>query len=287
MPLLSVCIPTWNGASTLDRTLRCVLSQEGVDLEVVLCDDASTDATLEVARSFDDPRIRVHPFSERAGIVGNWNRALGLVRGNYVAVVGQDDEVDPGWAVELVKLLEEEPGADLAFCRRRFVYDDEESRNVVGHFFSGSYPRMLEEFYGRTGPVIPPDVMFREAMVHHFRINLIGEPSFVVFRKSNPAVGEGFDPAMTQMMDWEFFTRFFADRPVLHTSKVLGTYHISGKGASVDNAKNLARHHREYAHLLDLVLERFQRFLDAGSTRILQEKRREALVEAERLSGAV
>ena len=282
--LLSVCVPTWNGAATLERTLACVLSQEGVDLEVVLCDDASTDGTLDLARRMGDSRIRVHASAERAGIVGNWNRALERARGEYVAVVGQDDEVDPGWAAALVGLLERHPEGDLAFCRRRFVYDDEESRNVVGRFFSGFYPKMLEEFYRRTGEVIPPEVMFREAMVHHFRINLIGEPSFVVFRRNHPAVRRGFDPLMTQMMDWEFFTRFFTDRPVFHVPRELGTYHIRGKGASVDNARNLVRHHKEYAHLLELTLERFASFLDPGGRRALEEKRREALAEAERLS---
>ena len=284
MPALSVCLPTWNGAATLERTLRQVLSQEGVDLEVILCDDASRDDTLARARAFRDRRVSIHPFPERAGIVGNWNRALGLARGRYVTILGQDDQVDPGWARALTELLESEPQAALAFCRRRFVYDDQESRMVVGDFFSRIYPKMLEAFYGRIGPVIPPEVMFREAMEHHFRINLIGEPSFVAFRRDHPAVREGFDPAMTQMMDWEFFTRFFADRPILHCPRVLGTYHIRGKGASVDNARNLARHHREYDHLLGLVLERFESFLDGESRALLEAKRREAREEAARLA---
>ncbi len=285
MGLLSVCIPTWNGAATLERTLARVLSQEGVDLEVVVCDDASTDDTLDRARGFGDSRIRIYAFGERAGIVGNWNRALERARGDYVSIVGQDDEVDPGWAAGLTGLLERHPEGDLAFCRRRFVYDDEESRRVVGRFFSGFYPKMLEEFYGRTGERISPEEMFREAMVHHFRINLIGEPSFVVFRRDHPAVREGFDPLMTQMMDWEFFTRFFTDKPIFHLPRVFGAYHIRGKGASVDNARNLERHHREYAHLLDLVAERFASFMDPEGRRALEEKRREALEEAERLSG--
>ncbi len=285
MAFLSVCLPTWNGASTLARTLGCVLSQGGVDLEVVLCDDASTDATLEVARGFDDSRLRIYAFPRRAGIVGNWNRALERARGEYVSIVGQDDEVDPGWALSLVGLLEAHPEGDLAFCRRRFVYDDEESRKVVGSFFSGFYPGALEEFYGRTGEVIPPEVMCREALVHDFRINLVGEPTFVVFRRRHPAVREGFDPQMTQMMDWEFYTRFFTDRPILHCPRVLGTYHIRGKGASVDNAKNLVRHHKEFAHLLDLVLVRFEGCLEEAARARLEEKRREALEEVRRLSG--
>ncbi len=284
MALLSVLVPTWNGEATLGRTLECLLSQEGPELEILVCDDASTDGTVQAALAFGDRRIEVHRNRERAGIVGNWNRGLGLVRGKYVAVVGQDDEVDPGWARSLVDLLERHPEADLAFSRRRFVYDDEESRKVVGHFFSGIYPEMLRAFYGRIGEVIPPEVMFREALVHHFRINLIGEPSFVIFRRENPAVEEGFDPLMTQMMDWEFFTRFFKDKPILHCPKVLGTYHIRGKGASVDNAKNLVRHHREFDHLLELVLERFRAFLDEESRALLREKQREARQEAARLS---
>jgi glycosyltransferase involved in cell wall biosynthesis len=273
MARLCVCIPTWNGARYLARTLRSVLTQQGVDLRVVVGDDASEDNTLEVARSFDDRRLSVQAFPDHAGLVGNWNRVLGMADGDYVALVGQDDEVASNWAARLMGLLRAYPQADLAFGRRHFVFDDEESRQALGNFFERSYPTVLAPFYARVGQLIPPKVMLREAYRYRFEFNLIGEPTFVMVRRNSPAVGKGFDPLMTQMIDWEFFTRFFADRPILHCPEVLGTYHIHKRASSMKNASP-SRHHREYDYLLGVVLQRFGPSLGLWRSRQLRRRRR-------------
>lgn len=259
---LSVCIPTWNGSATVVRTLQAVLRQKEVDLEIIVGDDDSQDDTVGAVRSVHDSRIQLHAFADRAGIVGNWNRTLRLARGEYVVLLGQDDEVDPGWAASLLALLRTHPEADLAFCRRRFVFDSEESERTLGDFFTRRYPEMLSGFYSRIGEVVSTRVMVQEAMRFDFEINLIGEPAFTMFRRSHQALEEGYDPSMSQMMDWEFSTRFFAQGPILHCPKVLGTYHIRASGVSVDNAKNFHRHQQEYAHLLELLLKRFRSVLD-------------------------
>jgi glycosyltransferase involved in cell wall biosynthesis len=250
-----VFIPAYNGGGYLRRCLESVLAQDA-DLEVVIGDDASTDDTLEVARSVADPRVQVHAFPERAGLAGNWNRTLALARGEYVILVGQDDRVDPGWARRLLGALEDHPEADLAFCRRRFEFEDEESRAVVGDFFENRYPPMLAPFYDRIGEVIEPRTMVEEAMRYCFEINLLGEPTFVMLRRDCEAVRRGFDAEMSQMIDWEFFTRCFTDRPILHVPEVLGTYHIHARASSIDNAP-LSRHYREYDHLIEVVRRRF------------------------------
>ncbi len=275
-PLLSVAIPTWNGAKTIKRTLEGVLSQEERDLEIIVGDDRSTDETLETVKAVRDPRIKVFGFRERAGITGNWTRTLRLCRGKYAVIVGQDDEVESGWASSLVSALEEHPEASLAFSRRRMVYDDEESKKVVGYFFSGKYPDMLKEFYSSIDEVIGPREMTREAMKHSFEINLIGEPAFVAFRRDHPAVKEGFDPGMTQMMDWEFYTRFFCEKPLVHVPKELGTFHIHVEGSSVAHARTLEKHYREYYHLLGAVIRRFYRFLSPDDISSLVARMEEA-----------
>lgn len=271
-PSLSICIPTWNGAATVERTAASLLAQQDIDFELVVCDDASSDDTVDRIRSLGDPRISVHRFDERAGIVGNWNRCLERARGPYVVLVGQDDEVDPRWARTLADALDAHPDAGLAFCRRRFEYDSAESEARVGEFFSKQYPAMLDAFYARIDERIPSDVMCREAMQHAFEVNLIGEPAFSMFRRQHPATQGGYDASMSQMMDWEFQTRFFASGPIVHCPEVLGTYHIRAAGVSVDNAQDLSRHYREYAHLLQLVLERFARWLSEADEERLREQ---------------
>jgi hypothetical protein len=189
--------------------------------------------------------------------------------------VGQDDLLSDRWATTLVGLLENHPQAALAFGRRSFEFEDEESKAAVGDFFLHRYPEMIEPFYRRIGEVIEPRAMIDEAMRFRFEINLIGEPSFVVVRNDHPAVAAGFDPGLSQMIDWEFFTRLF-DCPVVHSTANVGSYHIHSAGQSVENAP-LSRHYREYDHLLGIVMQRFAGILDAEQMESLKVRRDEVV----------
>ena len=93
---LTVAIPTFNGGKYLEQALRSVLSQDGLDLEILVVDDASSDESVAIARSFTDPGLRVLTNPRRFGLVGNWNRCLDLSRGDYVCVFHQDDLMEPG-----------------------------------------------------------------------------------------------------------------------------------------------------------------------------------------------
>jgi hypothetical protein len=178
-----------------------------------------------------------------------------------------------------VGLLDRYPEADLAFGHRTFAVEDEESRRSLGSFFEGSYPAILDAFYERLGEVVAPDEMLEHACRHTFEINLIGEPTFVIMRRKARALDAGFDPSFSQMIDWELFTRFFVDRPLLHCREVLGTFRIHAGSASLANAP-LWKHYGEFDRLLTIVLERFDGRLTPVQTEALQTRQ----LEARRLS---
>jgi glycosyltransferase involved in cell wall biosynthesis len=272
IPRLSVCVPTRNGAPWIGETLRALLALEFPSFEVVVGDDASTDGTPDLADAFDDPRVRVHRFRDWVGLGANWNRTLQLARGEYVALVCQDDLVSPQWASRLIDLLDTHGDADLAFCRRSFRFEDAAAREALTGFFSDRYPQMLRRFYERIGAVIPPDLMVEESLKHLFEINLIGEPSFAILRRNARAVQQGFNPSLQQMIDWEFFTRFF-DRPVLHCPETLGVFRLHAGGTTRTNS--LRRHYEEYAFLLGVVAERFHRYWTDEQRAALEARRSE------------
>lgn len=260
-PELTVCIPTWNGATTIRRTLDLVLAQEGIDLRVLVSDDASSDETCELVEAGADPRIELLRNDERAGMVGNWNRCLAHAETEFLIVMGQDDTVDPGWARGLTAALRAHPDAAMAFCRRRFEIEEGVENEGFIHFFTKVYPALLEEFYAGLGTLVQPETMVRAALRNNFEINLIGEPAFSCFRRDHPAVRQGFDPKMTQLMDWEFHTRFFSDGPIVFCPQVLGTFQVREQGASAEHYEDPKRHMREVLHLLGLVRDRFTRLL--------------------------
>ncbi len=102
---VSVCLPTYNGADYIEEALRSVLNQTYLDFELLVIDDGSTDATLNIVHSFSDPRIRVHRNPERLGIPANWNRCLELAGGKFVCIFHQDDVMLPENLERKVTLL--------------------------------------------------------------------------------------------------------------------------------------------------------------------------------------
>ena len=88
---VSICLPTYNGEDFLADALQSILSQSYQDFELIIVDDGSSDATLDIIHSFSDSRIQLHRNPERLGIPANWNRCLSLARGELVCVFHQDD----------------------------------------------------------------------------------------------------------------------------------------------------------------------------------------------------
>jgi len=97
-PSVSVLIPAWNAEATIARALASVLGERGVDLECVVVDDASTDATLEVVRGIAaaDPRVVVLALETNGGVSNARNRGLELVRGEWLTLLDADDRLRPG-----------------------------------------------------------------------------------------------------------------------------------------------------------------------------------------------
>src|SRR2546423_8587516 len=91
MPLVSVCIPTFNGARWIKESLNSALAQSYRPLEIIIIDDASTDETVKVLRSFKDDRIRLFVNEQRLGLACNWNRCVELARGEFIKFLFQDD----------------------------------------------------------------------------------------------------------------------------------------------------------------------------------------------------
>ncbi|MFC9994993.1 glycosyltransferase family 2 protein [Nocardia sp. NPDC127526] len=122
MANLSVCVPAYNSARTLETTLRSILAQD-TECEVLVLDNASADETGTIAKSFDDPRVRVHRNDETLPIGENWNKAVFLSAGRLVKVVCSDDILLPG---ALDKQLEVMGDNGIAICSSKFEVIDED-----------------------------------------------------------------------------------------------------------------------------------------------------------------
>lgn len=109
LPLVSVLIPTYNSEKYIKDTLKSILNQTYVNLEIVVIDDASTDSTVEIVKKYKDKRIKLYVNEKNLGISENMNKAIKLSKGKYLAIMDADDWSYPYRIEQQVKLMENNP----------------------------------------------------------------------------------------------------------------------------------------------------------------------------------
>src|SRR5688572_27419114 len=93
-PIVTVLLPTYNAAGWLESAVDSVLNQTLRDIEVVVMDDGSTDATSGILARYTDARLRIIRDDNR-GLVAVLNRGIELANGRYIARMDADDIACP------------------------------------------------------------------------------------------------------------------------------------------------------------------------------------------------
>ncbi len=125
-PLVSIVLPSYNAERFLGDALGTILAQTYEAIEVIVCDDASTDRTPEIAQGTGDPRVRYLRNDSTLGGYGAMNRGVRESRGEFVAVYHADDLYDPRIVEREVAVLRGSDAMGAVFCLDRFV--DESGR---------------------------------------------------------------------------------------------------------------------------------------------------------------
>lgn len=129
-PLISIGVPVYNGANFLGDALDSILAQTLEDFEVVISDNASTDETQNICRTYAarDSRIRYHRQTKNLGAARNYNDTFRRSRGRYFRWTAHDDMIAPTFLERCHSRLEDEPGAAVAYARMREVDQDGSTR---------------------------------------------------------------------------------------------------------------------------------------------------------------
>lgn len=121
-PLVSIVIPAYNYAEFLPEAIGSALGQTYGNVEVLVVDDGSTDATARILADFGD-RIRVRR-QRNSGLSAARNRGAALARGDYVVFLDADDRLHEEFVETCVKRLKALPTAGFAYSQVRFVGDE-------------------------------------------------------------------------------------------------------------------------------------------------------------------
>jgi hypothetical protein len=140
-PFFSVLITTYNRAEDVERCVRSCLQQTFGDFEIVVVDDASTDATPAVLAALDDPRLRVVTHERNRGISPARATAVDHAQGEWLVMVDSDWELLPHTLARLRKLIAELPSG-VRIIRSRLQRDD-------GQIDPTILPNGVTDYHGR------------------------------------------------------------------------------------------------------------------------------------------
>ncbi|MEE9339089.1 MAG: glycosyltransferase [Methylococcaceae bacterium] len=148
-PVISVLMPVHNGESFLSESIESILNQTFDDFEFLIIDDGSTDNTLEIIKSYTDPRIRLLSNKNNIGLVASLNSGIDAARGRYIARMDADDICRLDRLEKQIGFLDSRPeyglvgswfrlfGKDEGYVRPPLEYDDIQIgllfENVFGH----------------------------------------------------------------------------------------------------------------------------------------------------------
>jgi glycosyltransferase involved in cell wall biosynthesis len=128
---VTIGLPVFNGERTLARALDSLLAQDCDHLNLIVCDNASTDGTVEIATDYAgrDPRVRVVRNPSNVGLVGNFNRVFALSNTTYFKWATHDDVVDHEYLSVCMDAFDAHPSAVLSSTA--VVVHDVEGRELT------------------------------------------------------------------------------------------------------------------------------------------------------------
>lgn len=186
MPIISVIIPAYNAEKTIKETIQSVLNQTLQDFELLIINDGSQDATLEVIESIQDPRIKIFSYPN-AGSSASRNRGIALAKGEYISFIDADDLWTADKLEAQYKALQENPQAAVAYSWTEHIDES-------GQFLrSGPQQSFNGDVYGRL-------------LLEDF----IGNGSNPLIRAQAFAEVGDFDESLAHSEDWDLWLRLAA-----------------------------------------------------------------------------
>ena len=211
-PLVSICIPSYNNAEYIEKTIKSVFDQTYDNLELIISDDASTDETKEIVeRLVIDSRIPVifKTSKENRGISQNWNYSLSLAQGMYIKILPGDDVIEPDCIAKQVACFKRNSDLALVFCARKII--------------TRSDKHLLTARFYKDRRVSGGDVL-RKSVVNG--TNVVGEPGAVLFsHEFSKLVGE-FSPLLPYVVDMDYWMRLLEHGDGFAQYELLSSFRI-------------------------------------------------------------
>ena len=188
MATISVIIPAYNAERTILETITSVQQQTFSDFEIIVINDGSTDRTLELLNSVEDPRLKIFSYSN-GGLPVARNRGISHATGEFIAFLDADDLWTPDKLELQLAALQQHPEAGVAYSWTYFMEEKEGSLSFKG-----------------CEPVFFEGNVYANLLVGDFIYN---GSNTLIRKQAIESTGE-FDPTLKSCEDWDYWLRLAA-----------------------------------------------------------------------------
>lgn len=224
-PKISVCIPTYNYGRYISEAIESVLNQSFTDFELLVADDSSSDSTDEILQKYaaQDSRVRYIRHDINKGMVENWNFCLREARGKYIKFLFGDDFFPSTQTLDkMLNAMETDESISLVGSSR-IIVDENSVQTDVWEYCNKS-------FIENGSNIINTCLLGRQ--------NLIGEPTAVMFKKSQSV--RGFDTRYKQIVDLEMWFHLLEQGKYAYLNEPLCAFRVHNEQQTAKNAKQNA-----------------------------------------------
>lgn len=224
-PRVSVFIPCHNYAAYVGQAIESVLAQSlaGPDLEVIVVDDASTDASWAVIEKYFAQGVIGIRHERNQGHIRTYHDGMERSRGEYIVLLSADDlAIDRDALRDQARLLDDHPEAGIAYAD--FVVIDEAGRKLAERAISA--PQVMRGAQG-----------FRRLLFDNFV-----QHSGTMVRRAFFVETGGYDERLFHSVDWELWLRVAARADLAHVDRPLYAYrvHAANMHSTLGYAKSMA-----------------------------------------------
>ncbi len=233
---VTILIPTYEPKpDQLKKAIETVLSQTCTEWELFIQDDASQANVFEmVAPYLEDQRITFRRSEERMGLAGNWNVCSKLGDSEYVQFLFQDDWWEPNYLSTAIEALDLFPNAGFVTMRHRYACEDTPANIQQSYQSVLDYrSKWLHEGLINGKKFLP------FWMSNLMRKNVIGEPSFVMMKRSLMDRLGKFRDDLPQCVDVEYWVRAMQQKDFVVCEKDVGAFRVHAGAESARNRKRM------------------------------------------------
>jgi len=250
-PLVSICIPVFNGEKYLEKCIDSAIFQSYKKIEIIIVDDGSTDNSQRIINQYalKDERIKTISNSQNLGLTRNWNTCIEFSSGEWIKFLFQDDYLSVNCIESMLNAFDNK--TPLIVCKRTFVLKDTAEANL--HDYYKNKVLTFEKLGVAEKKKVITSTMISNFACKNIGMNFIGEPTSILFRKEIVNSLGMFNTNLQQICDFEFALRIASNYGLIYINEPLTFFRIHEQSAT---SKNLDNKNYTLLHLDPIILAR-------------------------------